>query len=107
MQSKRFSAVRAVIATTVLQSTYAMAQQETVLHSFSSTSGVLPYSGVVFDTAGNLYGTTAGGAGQDVGVVYELSLSTGGGWTEKVLHFFTNTGTDGYRPYATPIFDST
>ena len=31
---------------------------ETVLHSFDGTDGVSPSAGLIFDAAGNLYGTT-------------------------------------------------
>jgi len=98
--------VLTMFAATLMTATRAAGQTETVLYDFTKNGGLLPYSGVVFDTAGNLYGTALAGGGQDVGVVYELIPSTGGGWTEKVLHNFTYTGTDGYDPYATPIFDT-
>ncbi len=90
----------------ILITARASAQTETVIYNFSTSTGILPYSGVVFDHAGNLYGTTFNGGNGTVGVVYELSPSAGGGWTQKVLHNFTYTGTDGYDPYATPIFDA-
>jgi uncharacterized repeat protein (TIGR03803 family) len=98
--------VLTMFAATLMTATRAAGQTETVLYDFTKNGGLLPYSGVVFDTAGNLCGTALAGGGQDVGVVYELIPSTGGGWTEKVLHNFTYTGTDGYDPYATPIFDT-
>jgi len=53
-------------------------------------------AGVTFDKSGNLYGTTYyGGAshGFGSGVVYELSPTSGGGWTETTLHRFSfNSG---------------
>jgi uncharacterized repeat protein (TIGR03803 family) len=52
---------------------------------------------VILDSAGNLYGTTPGGGKHNAGVVYELSPSTGGRWTEKVLHAFTG-GNGGRTP---------
>ena len=49
-------------------------------------------SGVVFDKAGNLYGTTVqGGIGpcyRGCGVAYRLSLGANGGWKYTVLHKF-------------------
>ena len=54
--------------------TWAFAQ-ETVLHNFDNngTDGAYPYAGLVFDTAGNLYGTTYAGGSYGVGTVFELT----------------------------------
>ena len=63
---------------------------ETVLYSFNSippnwTDGSYPESGLIMDTAGNLYGTTQTGGGMfQPGVVFELSPAKGG-WTEQVI----------------------
>jgi len=57
---------------------------ESVLHSFVEEKGYYPFSGLIFDSSGNLYGTTSAGGTDDTGVVYELSPS-GSGWTENVL----------------------
>jgi uncharacterized repeat protein (TIGR03803 family) len=59
--------------------------------------GANPVAGVVFDPAGNLYGTTDYGGEKSVGTVYELSPNGSGGWTEKVLYTFTD-GADGGHP---------
>jgi uncharacterized repeat protein (TIGR03803 family) len=74
---------------------------ETILHDFSGPDGRQPASGVVFDNAGNLYGTTPYGGSAGDGVVFELSPS-GTGWTETVLHSFVNASMspDGATPYA-------
>jgi len=63
---------------------------ETELHSFiyNGTDGTQPQSGVAFDAAGNLYGTTDRGGAYGVGMVYELTPKQGGGWEEKILHSF-------------------
>ncbi len=53
-----------------------------------------PYAGLIFDTAGNLYGTTIRGGTYGKGAVFELTPQVGGGWTEQVLCSFGN-GTDG------------
>jgi uncharacterized repeat protein (TIGR03803 family) len=70
--------------------------------------GEEPAAGVIFDSAGNLYGTTRGGGAygnyQD-GVVFELSPTASGPWNEKVIHQFTG-GDDGASPYAGVTFDS-
>jgi uncharacterized repeat protein (TIGR03803 family) len=43
------------------------------LHSFNGADGATPYSGVIFDSAGRLYGTTDWGGGNQVGVVWEIA----------------------------------
>ena len=80
---------------------------ETVLHTFSGyTDGGSPWAGLVFDTAGNLYGTTPYGGDYYAGTVFELTPTAGGGWTKQVLHSFSPDCTDGYEPYAGLIFDT-
>jgi uncharacterized repeat protein (TIGR03803 family) len=77
------------------------AAQETVLYTFSGgVDGFFPQGGVIRDTAGNLYGTTALGGTINSGVVYKVD-TTG---QETVLYKFT--GADGYGPYAGVVRDS-
>jgi uncharacterized repeat protein (TIGR03803 family) len=74
---------------------------EKVLYSFTSNSGdgSSPYGGLVFDKAGNLYGTTSsGGASGRYGVVFELKRSRNK-WNESLLYQFTG-GSDGGYPVA-------
>ncbi len=79
---------------------------ETVLYSFGSGGdGQNPYAGLIFDTSGNLYGTTLNGGTYGGGTAFELSPNGAGGWTETVLYSFGN-GNDGRNPYAGLIFDS-
>jgi len=81
---------------------------ETVLHSFNGpTDGLQPRCTLLFDSLGNLYGTTYGGANcNNCGTVFELSRNPDESWTENVLHKFTG-GRDGQQPWAGPlIFDS-
>ena len=60
---------------------------ESVLWNFTGGSdGGLPVSGVIFDSAGNLYGTTGN---FPPGTVYELS-PTQSGWSETTLYSFTS-----------------
>jgi uncharacterized repeat protein (TIGR03803 family) len=80
---------------------------ETVLHSFlgSPQDGQSPLAGLVFDKSGNLFGTTIwGGTGYD-GTVFELSPTTGGGWSESVLFEFPDLNSQG-APYGNLIFDA-
>jgi uncharacterized repeat protein (TIGR03803 family) len=60
----------------------------TTLHSFDGKDGSSPNGGLIFDAAGNLYGTTSdGGAYYDGGTVFELSPGSDG-WSFSVLHSF-------------------
>jgi uncharacterized repeat protein (TIGR03803 family) len=62
------------------------AGSEYVLYSFpGGTDGGSPYSGLVMDTAGNLYGITHVGGTSGNGYVFELSLSNGS-WSEQVIY---------------------
>jgi uncharacterized repeat protein (TIGR03803 family) len=76
---------------------------ETIIHSFNGSDGSNIRDGVVFDQAGNLYGTAFGGGtgSPSDGTVFELSppLVAGGTWTETTLTSFTG-GTGGGQPYA-------
>jgi uncharacterized repeat protein (TIGR03803 family) len=83
----------------LLAASNAVAQSERILHSFANNGfGESPYTGLVLDAAGNLYGTTSSAGAYGQGTVFELSPKTGGGWTQKVLHNFGN-GTDGQSPW--------
>jgi uncharacterized repeat protein (TIGR03803 family) len=82
---------------------------EKVLYAFNKNGrdGVNPYSNVIFDTSGNLYGTTGSqNKTYNFGTVFELVPTTGGGWTERILHSFKNDGTDGLYPHGGVIFDA-
>lgn len=84
---------------------------ENILHSFAGGSDGISPSGlgnVIFDKAGNLYGTTQYGGGNDCqpgfsgcGTVFELSPPTteGAVWTETILHSFYAVTTDGGEPF--------
>ncbi len=84
---------------------------ETVLYRFSGGSdgwfGEFPLAyadALVFDRAGNIYGTTPNGGAYGDGVVFKLTQS-GGSWTESVLWSFTGAD-DGANPLSGVIFDS-
>jgi hypothetical protein len=87
---------------------------ETTLFSFPNdgSNGYSPLGGVIFDAVGSLYGTTYYGSGTASaslrgtapppknlgnGIVFKLTPSTSGPWTETVLHSFAG-GTDGIYP---------
>jgi uncharacterized repeat protein (TIGR03803 family) len=78
------------------------ASGETVLHSFTGTNGdgAFPYSDLLMDGAGNLYGTTYGGGLHTYGTIFRLT--TGG--TETILANFGANG-DGSGIYSGLVFD--
>jgi len=65
----------------------------TTLASFDGTDGAVAYSGVVADTAGNLYGTASAGGAAGDGTVFEVAKGSG---TITLLASFD--GTDGTNP---------
>jgi len=92
--------------TLMVTGSLAFAQEESVLHSFADGSdGVSPYCNLIFDTAGNLYGTTFAGGTYGGGTVFELSPIPGGGWSEEILHSF-GSGSDAQNPYAGVAFNA-
>ena len=77
---------------------------ETVLHSFAGgIDGENPYSGLVLDPFGNLYGTTYGGGAYGVGTVFQLKHGSVGQWTEKVIYTFDVK--TGRTPIGALVFD--
>jgi uncharacterized repeat protein (TIGR03803 family) len=94
-----------------------------VLYSFSATGGdgASPVASVVVGKNGALYGTTKwGGTATSAcpgsasvlagcGIVFELTppATSGGAWTETVLHAFTGLDGDGATPVAGLALSST
>jgi uncharacterized repeat protein (TIGR03803 family) len=85
----------------------AQAQTESVLYTFTTPGGgEYPAAGLVFDSAGNLYGTTNdGGNSTSKGTVFKLSPTASGHWKKTELHFFGNPN-DGWYPLATLTLDT-
>jgi uncharacterized repeat protein (TIGR03803 family) len=83
--------------------------KETVLCAFDGADGYNAFSGLTWDRAGDLYGTTVAGGSQicqlGCGTVYKLT-PTGKSWTEKVVHEFTAGPGDGAQVYAGVILDA-
>jgi uncharacterized repeat protein (TIGR03803 family) len=91
---------------------------EKILHNFGSgEDGDYPMGYLIFDSEGNLYGTTTFGGHSSVGcnpqsrftcgTIFELSPRPTGNWSEKVLHSFGNEGVDGNFPSGGLVFDKT
>lgn len=80
-----------------------------VIHSFPApvlkgNDGAYVEAGVIADTIGNLYGTTAGGGYYMLGSVFMLSPGVNG-WTSTLLYSFQGLA-DGVAPAAGVTFDS-
>ena len=80
--------------------------KQTILHTFAGVpDGINPWTeNLVFDAAGNIYGTTGGGGTYDNGTAFELTPS-GGGYTETILHSF-GSDNDGRYPFAGVVLDA-
>jgi uncharacterized repeat protein (TIGR03803 family) len=81
-----------------------------LLYAFTNShhDGREPAANLIFDSSGNLYGTTAGGGTDHItccGTVFELSPGTGGAWSEKVLLYFPPNRSEGAYPAGTTALD--
>jgi uncharacterized repeat protein (TIGR03803 family) len=77
-----------------------------VLYAFGAgIDGAGPYGGLIFDSVGNLYGTTTIGGVYDQGTVFELTVNSDGTYSETVLHSFNPNAGDGSTPYCSLALD--
>ena len=97
MQTRSPQILRATLALAAITFSLAVssqAQTEKVLHNFArQRDGGQPEAPIVLDPTGNIYGTTREGGDLSCqvvgcGVVFKLSPTSTGGWTETVLHSF-------------------
>jgi uncharacterized repeat protein (TIGR03803 family) len=110
--------ISSCLAVTAISCAVAVGQQYKVLYNFGAHTGdgSNPVSNLVFDKAGNLYGTTSSGGTQSgcfggCGTIFQLSPNSDGTWTESVLYSFCSTRSqsglclDGNEPSAGLILD--
>ena len=101
---------------TLLWTASASSQTEHVLYNFGGSvalAGANPVAGLVFDTSGNLYGTTENGGlyrtgdcYEGCGTVFQLAPNGSGGWKANFLYSFRGiAGNDGANPSSPIIFD--
>ncbi len=70
-----------------------------VIHSLNYPGdGGFPYDGLMMDASGDLYGAAPSGGSSGYGVIYRLSQGKQG-WTETVIHNFTDQNGDGSGLY--------
>jgi uncharacterized repeat protein (TIGR03803 family) len=87
--------------------TSAQTQTETVLYSFTGQpDGQAPYGNLIFDAAGNLYGTTFNGGETGGGEVFKMAPQSGGGWSYSILFSFNSDSSGAYAPFGGLVFDS-
>jgi uncharacterized repeat protein (TIGR03803 family) len=73
--------------------------KQKVIHSLNyPADGGYPYDGLMMDASGNLYGAAPSGGSSGYGVIYRLSHGKQG-WTETVIHNFTDQNGDGSGLY--------
>ena len=78
--------------------------RETILHTFTPSEGNEPFSGLISDGTGSLYGMTLQGGADNDGTVYRLTPA-GSGYLMTILHSFQET--DGAWPRGGErVFDS-
>lgn len=103
--------VSLISITLTLLSSAQKLNKELLLHRFqrNGKDGYYLYSGLVFDSTSNLYGTTNGGPSlgscdgydsQGCGTVFQLTPDDNGRWTEKLLYSFKSNHVDGFGPIA-------
>jgi uncharacterized repeat protein (TIGR03803 family) len=76
---------------------------ESIAYTFGGAPAQYPASGIVFDRAGNIFGTANGGSTYTDGLIYELQPLQGG-WIESTLFTFTG-GANGAGPGGALVFD--
>jgi uncharacterized repeat protein (TIGR03803 family) len=72
-----------------------------ILVMFNGTNGSVPRSDLIFDSAGNLYGTTRYGGASNAGTVFELSGSN----HQSLQTLYSFGGTNGKNPEAGVLMD--
>ena len=109
--SKTLAAVTVMlIATLILTPGVGAGGKYKTLYKFAGgADGNSPQEGLIFDSAGNLYGTTmygggTGCGGQGCGTVFKLSPNGDGSWSESLLYAFLSDPDSG--PAAALIFDN-
>jgi len=104
-----FTGVAGLLGLLTIAAPVSAASHEQVLYSFCNGTGSgcpdgeYPRAGVIFDSVGNLYGTTEGDDVLNYGNVFQLTPGANGSWTETVLY---NFGSNGILPVGALVFDA-
>jgi uncharacterized repeat protein (TIGR03803 family) len=78
---------------------------ESILYTFQNPYGT-PNGGLIFDAAGNIYGTDDEDGTDDYGTVYKLTLNPDGNYTFAALYNFTGVNGDGTYPNGPLVMDA-
>jgi uncharacterized repeat protein (TIGR03803 family) len=76
----------------------------TVIYRFSGPDGQNPLGRLIFDRAGNMYGTTSNGGPRGAGTIFQLTGS-GSQWILTTLYGFGD-GFDGGQPWGELVMDA-
>lgn len=95
----KYAAVTLALAFGVPIPGVAVAQTENTLATFTGTNGNGPWTGLVADRRGRLYGATMSGGANNNGVAYRLTKTAKGKWRESVLYSFSGGGGNGDGAY--------
>ena len=76
-----------------------------LLYSFSGNVNCGPGGTLTMDASGSLYGTSFCAGANNLGNIFKLAPSGGGGWTYSSIHDFTG-GNDGSKPFCNVTFDT-
>lgn len=74
------------------------------LHQFLGPDGAKPAGDLLFDPAGNIYGTTSLGGAYGKGVLFKLTPGLRQAWTQTLLYSFGDA--DGANPLTSLVFDN-
>jgi uncharacterized repeat protein (TIGR03803 family) len=79
---------------------------EKVLYRFKGAGdGLAPFGGVIFDSSGNLYGSTEDGGFAGAGAAFKLTPGANGTWSYAPLYSFSGVSTNFCGPYGNLAFD--
>ena len=99
-------------AFTILLTSTGFAGTEKVVYNVTESAGYPPVNGLIFDSAGNLYGSAELGGSTacannqgGCGVVFALSPRADGSYVYSEIYKFTG-GSDGFHPFTNLVLDS-
>ena len=102
ISSRAATVVLTVFMLAVAAAPAAQGQTYSVIDNFTGSDGDSPQSGLTFDRAGNLYGTTRYGGSHNAGTVFKVTRH-GSSWLFTPLYSFTG-GYDGSNPDSRVVF---